>query len=84
MSNELSRRDFFAFLASPVTRAAKRVAASQQRARAVQSLSQAEAQARCARCYAPFNAEQSESLCPDCRAAEAKNRVLLRALFKDQ
>ena len=84
MSTELSRREFFAFLARPVTRAAKRVAASEQRARAVQSLSPTDAQARCVRCYAPFNAEPGESLCPDCRAAEAKNRVLLRAFFKDQ
>jgi Zn finger protein HypA/HybF involved in hydrogenase expression len=81
MSNELSRRDFFAFLASPLTRVSKRVAASEQRAQALQSL-QPNAQANCARCYAPFNAESNETLCPDCRAADAKNNDLVRSLFK--
>ncbi len=40
--------------------------------------------ARCLRCYAPFKAESTESLCPDCREAEAKNRTLLEGFFKGE
>ncbi len=36
----------------------------------------------CTRCYALFKAEHAESLCPDCREAEAKNRMLLEGFFK--
>lgn len=82
MSDKLSRRDFFAFLARPATQAARRVAAQEQRARAVRSVPQDEADARCAQCYAVYPAESGETLCPDCRVAQAKNQALLADLFK--
>jgi hypothetical protein len=34
----------------------------------------------CARCYAEFAAAESETLCPDCRAAETKHQSLLAGL----
>jgi len=80
MSDQLSRRDFFAFLASPLTRAAQRISASEQRRRNLQALKQTEASTTCARCRAPFAAQADETLCPLCRDAEAKQRELLRAL----
>ncbi len=80
MSEPLSRRDFFAFLASPLTRAAQRVTASEQRRRNLQALKQTEASTTCARCRVPFAAQDDETLCPLCRDAEAKQRELLRAL----
>ncbi len=80
MSEPLSRRDFFAFLASPLTRAAQRVSASEQRRRNLQALQHAEASIACARCRVPFAAQADETLCPLCRDAEAKQRELLRAL----
>lgn len=84
MNNKYSRREFFAFLTSPVTRTAIRVAATEQRARAVLLLTQADAKATCVRCCAPYHTDEGEALCPDCRAAEAKNQELMLALFKDQ
>ena len=82
MGDILSRRDFFALLARPAKQAARRGAAEELRARAVQSVLHAEADARCAQCYAAYPAESGETLCPDCRVAQAKNEALLADLFK--
>jgi Zn finger protein HypA/HybF involved in hydrogenase expression len=82
MSDQLSRRDFFAFLASPLTRAAQRVSASEQRRRNLQALQQTEASTTCARCRVPFAAQADETLCPLCRDAEAKNRALIQSLYE--
>ena len=84
MSDKLSRRDFFTLLANPVTRAAKRVTAREQRTRNLQAFKQDDTLATCLRCAAPYPAAPNESLCPDCRAAEAKNRALIQSLFKHQ
>jgi hypothetical protein len=80
MSDQLSRRDFFAFLASPLTRTVHHLRADEQRRQNLQILKQAEASTMCARCRVPFAAQADETLCPLCRDAEAKQRELLRAL----
>lgn len=81
MSEPLSRRDFFACLARPLTRTAQILRADEQRRRNLQTLKRATS--TCARCHAPFIAQGDESLCPFCRDAEAKTRALVQDLFSD-
>ncbi|MBI5033794.1 MAG: hypothetical protein HZB51_25020 [Chloroflexi bacterium] len=82
MSQSLSRRDFFAQLASPLKTIAKRVAANEQRTRNLQALKQAEADHECAKCRLPFQANDDDERCPACRDVETKNRDLMQSLFK--
>ncbi len=56
--------------------------AQKQPCASLRAVDEGGAQARCTRCYAPFNPESDQSLCPDCRATEVKNQALLRDLFK--
>lgn len=84
MSEQLSRRDFFAFLASPLTRVAQSLHADEQRRRNLQMLKQVEASTCCARCHVPFVASAEETLCQMCRDTEAKNRDLMQSLYKHE
>ena len=82
MSQELSRRELFALLTSPLARARRRAAASEQRLRNVDALREnaREGTRECARCYAPFAPEGDELLCPACAELGAKERALLAGL----
>ncbi len=91
MNRNLSRRDFLKLFTGQAVDTASRAMASalpgsesvagrrQLKERTMMpALDQTGADlAHCLRCYAPFKAEPKESLCPDCREAEAKNRTLL-------
>ncbi len=79
--NQLSRRELFRFVTQPI----RRVGASEKRAHALAALTRVDAppSQQCARCYAPFDAAVDETFCPTCRANDAKNRELIRALTKD-
>ncbi len=84
MSNSFSRREFFALLGRPVTRARQRVEAGEQRLREIKAAQQVETglTRECARCYAPFAAANHELLCPACLDSEEKQHALLADLPK--
>ncbi len=82
MSQVFSRRDFFAYLISPLTTMARRAAANEQRTQNLQALKQTEIPHKCARCRVPFATQADETLCPLCRDAEAKNRALIQSLYE--
>ncbi|MCX7838511.1 MAG: hypothetical protein N2559_03520 [Anaerolineae bacterium] len=82
MSEPLSRRDFFAFLANPLTRVAKSISADEQRRRNLAMLQRVAKQ--CARCDAPFVAQADEDLCARCRDADAPTRALRHDVFHNE
>lgn len=84
MSNSFSRREFFAILGRPVTRARQRVQAGEQRLRQIKAIQQVEIgfTRECARCYAPFVSGNNALLCPACLEIEEKQKALLADLPK--
>ncbi len=71
-------------LGRPVTRARQRVEAGEQRLRQIKATRRVETGStrECARCYAPFAAEDHELLCPACLDSEEKQQALLADLPK--
>jgi len=78
--NDLSRRQFFSFLGVKAAESAQGVLISV--ARTTRTLNaRPRGDAKCARCFAPFDPVADESLCATCRDSEAKQQSLIAEIF---
>jgi hypothetical protein len=81
--NELSRRQFFSYLAGKAAERAHRALVSAARTtRALEP--RPRGSVKCARCFAPFDPVADESLCATCREIETKQQSLIAAWSDDQ
>ena len=78
--NELSRRQFFSYLAQKTAESAQSVLISAVRTTRALEL-HPRGNAKCVRCFAPFAPVADESLCVTCREIEAKQQSLIADIF---